>query len=83
MTRESVRQKVFMVVADQLGKTPEELKVGLEFVKDLNADSLDSVELVMKLEEEFDITIPDDQTEKLQTIGAVIDHVCAQLKITD
>jgi acyl carrier protein len=71
----SVEERVIDIVADQLGVSKDQIKRDTHFVNDLGADSLDTVELVMELEEEFDINIPDDAAEKIQTVGQAIDHI--------
>ena len=63
------------VVVEQLSVSPDEVKEDSKFVEDLGADSLDVVELVMALEEKFDIEIPDDEAEKIQTVKDVIDYI--------
>ena len=72
--------KVVKVVADQLGVKEEEVKPHAKFVEDLGADSLDTVELVMALEEEFGIEIPDEDAEKAKTVGDVVNYIDAKLK---
>ena len=71
----SVPERVFEIVAEQLGVDKEKIKPETSFVNDLGADSLDTVELVMELEEEFDITIPDDAAEQIQTVGQAIEYI--------
>jgi len=71
----SVEERVVEIVADQLGVGKDQITRETHFVNDLGADSLDTVELVMELEEEFDINIPDDAAEKIQTVGQAIDHI--------
>lgn len=71
----SVAERVIGIVADQLGVEKEKITRETSFVNDLGADSLDTVELVMELEEEFDINIPDDAAEKIQTVGQAIDFI--------
>ena len=71
----SVGERVVDIVADQLGVDKEKIKRETSFVNDLGADSLDTVELVMELEEEFDINIPDDAAEKIQTVKDAIDFL--------
>ena len=71
----SVADRVIEIVADQLGVEKEKIGRETSFVNDLGADSLDTVELVMELEEEFDINIPDDAAEKIQTVGQAIDFI--------
>ena len=63
------------VVVEQLSVSPDEVKEDSKFVEDLGADSLDVVELVMALEEKFDIEIPDDEAEKIQTVKDVVDYI--------
>ena len=70
-----VSQRVIDIVAEQLGVDKEKVTSETSFVDDLGADSLDTVELVMELEEEFDINIPDDAAEKIQTVGQAIDFI--------
>ncbi len=71
----SVSERVVDIVAEQLGVSKEQVQPETSFVNDLGADSLDTVELVMELEEEFDINIPDDVAEKIQTVGQAIEHI--------
>jgi len=71
----SVPERVIDIVADQLGVDKDKITPDTSFVNDLGADSLDTVELVMELEEEFDITIPDDAAEKIQTVGQAIEFI--------
>jgi len=71
----SVEERVIDIVSEQLGVDKEKVTRETSFVNDLGADSLDTVELVMELEEEFDITIPDDAAEKIQTVGQAIDYI--------
>ena len=71
----SVEERVVNIVAEQLGVDKDKIKTESNFVNDLGADSLDTVELVMELEEEFDINIPDDAAEKIQSVGEAISHI--------
>ena len=71
----AVQDRVKDIVAEQLGVDKEKVTPETSFVNDLGADSLDTVELVMELEEEFDISIPDDAAEKIQTVGQAIDFI--------
>ena len=71
----SVEERVVDIVAEQLGVSKEQITRETSFVNDLGADSLDAVELIMELEEEFDVSIPDDVAEKIQTAGQAIDHI--------
>jgi acyl carrier protein len=76
----SLVDRVSGIIVEQLGVTKEELAPEANFIDDLGADSLDSVELVMAMEEEFDIEIPDDDAEKIQTIEDVITYVKAKIE---
>lgn len=67
--------RVKKVVAEQLQVDPEQITTEASFIEDLGADSLDVVELVMALEEEFDVEIPDEDAEKLGTVGAAVDYI--------
>ena len=71
----SVEERVINIVSEQLGVSKDQIKHETSFVNDLGADSLDTVELVMELEEEFDIQIPDEVAEKIQTVGQAIEHI--------
>jgi acyl carrier protein len=71
----AVEQKVKQIIVEQLGVDESQVDNNASFVDDLGADSLDIVELVMELEEEFEITIPDDQAEKIKTVGEAIDYI--------
>src|SRR6187549_2464663 len=77
---ENVEQRVKKIVAEQLGVNEAEIKNESSFVDDLGADSLDTVELVMALEEEFETEIPDDDAEKITTVQQAIDYVGTHLK---
>ena len=71
----AVADKVKSIIVEQLGVDEEEVTPDASFVDDLGADSLDTVELVMAFEEEFDINIPDDAAEKIQTVGQAIKFI--------
>ena len=71
----TIEDRVKKIVAEQLGVKEEEVKNESSFVEDLGADSLDTVELVMTLEEEFETEIPDEEAEKITTVQAAIDYV--------
>ncbi|HEX4856437.1 MAG TPA: acyl carrier protein [Limnobacter sp.] len=77
---ENIEQRVKKIVAEQLGVKEEEIKNESSFVDDLGADSLDTVELVMALEEEFETEIPDEEAEKITTVQQAIDYVTANSK---
>ena len=76
----SVAERVIEIVAEQLGVDKEKINNETSFVNDLGADSLDTVELVMELEEEFDINIPEDSQDKIKTVGAAVDFIQEELK---
>ncbi len=77
---ENVEQRVMKIVAEQLGVNETEVKSESSFVDDLGADSLDTVELVMALEEEFDCEIPDEEAVKITTVKQAVDYVSAHSK---
>lgn len=79
MTPQEIEEKVIAIVSEQMSVDKSEIRRETSFVNDLNADSLDTVELVMELEDEFDMNIPDDEAEKLQTVGQSIDFISKQL----
>jgi acyl carrier protein len=70
-----IEAKVKKIVAEQMGVPENEISRETSFVNDLNADSLDTVELVMEFEDEFEMSIPDEEAEKIQTVGMAIDHI--------
>ena len=78
--RQKVREKVVQIVCDNLGVNKENVKDETSFQEDIGADSLDIVELVMELEEEFEITIPDEEAEKIKTVGQAIDYIVEKKK---
>jgi acyl carrier protein len=71
----SIVERVIKMVAEQLGVKEEDVKTESSFVDDLGADSLDTVELIMALEEEFDTEIPDEDAEKITTVQQAIDYI--------
>lgn len=75
MTEQEIEAKVIEIVAQQMGHDKAKITRTSSFVDDLNADSLDQVELVMELEEAFETEIPDDQAEKIKTVGDAIDFI--------
>ena len=72
---EEIEAKVIEIVSEQMGVDKAEVNRETSFINDLNADSLDTVELVMEFEDEFDMSIPDEEAEKIQTVGAAIDYI--------
>ncbi len=72
---EEVEAKIVEIVSEQMGVDKTEITRDTSFINDLNADSLDTVELVMEFEDEFDMSIPDEEAEKIQTVGAAIDYI--------
>jgi acyl carrier protein len=78
MTTSPVESQVIKIVSEQLGVTADKITAQSAFVEDLGADSLDTVELVMALEEEFDMEIPDEAAEKIKTVGDAIDYIKKQ-----
>jgi acyl carrier protein len=77
---QQIETKVIEIVSEQMGVDKAEITRETSFINDLNADSLDTVELVMEFEDEFDMSIPDEEAEKIQTVGAAIDHIVTAVK---
>lgn len=75
MEEQEIQEKVVSIVAEQMGVDKGEINRDTNFVNDLNADSLDTVELVMEFEDEFETSIPDEEAEKIQTVGQAIDFI--------
>ncbi len=75
LTKEEVEEKVTNIVCNQLGTSADKVKPDTSFINDLGADSLDTVELVMEFEDEFEISIPDEDAEKIQSVGNAIDYI--------
>ena len=75
MDEKEIEEKVVSIVAEQMGVDKGEINRETNFVNDLNADSLDTVELVMEFEDEFETSIPDEDAEKIQTVGQAIDFI--------
>jgi acyl carrier protein len=75
----SVEERVIEIVCENLGVSKEQVTRNTRFIDDIGADSLDIVELVMELEEEFEITIPDEEAEKIKTVGEAIDYIEKEL----
>ncbi len=74
-TEQEVMEKVVAIVSEQMGVDKSEIKKETSFINDLNADSLDTVELVMEFEDEFDMSIPDEDAEKIQTVGDAVEFI--------
>jgi acyl carrier protein len=75
MAEKSIEDKVKDIIVEQLGVNPEQVTPQAKFIEDLGADSLDTVELVMAFEEEFNVEVPDEEAEKLQTVGDVVKYI--------
>jgi len=72
---QAIETKVIDIISEQMGADKSEITRDTSFINDLNADSLDTVELVMEFEDEFDMSIPDEEAEKIQTVGAAVDYI--------
>ena len=79
MTNPSTEERVIKIVCDQMGTTPDKITKDTSFINDLGADSLDTVELVMEFEDEFEISIPDEDAEQIQTIGSAVEYISSKL----
>jgi acyl carrier protein len=75
MTATNIEAKVKSIIADQLGVSEDEIKIESSFIEDLGADSLDIVELVMAMEEEFEIEIPDEEAENIKSVGDAVNYI--------
>ena len=75
MSDKSIADRIKDIIVEQLGVNADQINPGAKFIEDLGADSLDIVELIMALEEEFGTEIPDEEAEKLQTVGDVAKHI--------
>jgi acyl carrier protein len=78
MSDKSIEERVKDIIVDQLGVNADQVNPEAKFVEDLGADSLDTVELVMAFEEEFEIEVPDEEAEKLTSVGDVITYITSQ-----
>lgn len=78
MTNPTIEERVIKIVCDQMGATPDKVTKETSFINDLGADSLDTVELVMEFEDEFEISIPDEDAEKIQSVGNAIDYIASK-----
>jgi acyl carrier protein len=81
-TTQEIEDKVFSIVSEQMGVDKAEISRETSFVNDLNADSLDTVELVMEFEDEFEMSIPDEEAEKIKTVGQAIDYIMEHVNKT-
>jgi acyl carrier protein len=79
MSKEDIQAKLKPIIADQLGVDESEVKEDASFTEDLNADSLDLVELIMSLEEQFKLQISDEDAEKITTVGEAVDYISDHL----
>lgn len=79
MSKDDIAQKVQDIIAENLGVNRSEVVPAASFINDLNADSLDIVELVMAIEKEFDLEIPDDEAEKIRTVQDAVDYIVANV----
>ncbi len=77
---QAIEKRVIDIISEQMGADKSEITRETSFINDLNADSLDTVELVMEFEDEFDLSIPDEEAEKIQTVGAAIDHIVSVIQ---
>ncbi len=75
-----IAEKVTKIIVDKLGVDESEVNMEANFTNDLGADSLDTVELIMEFEKTFDISIPDEQAEKIQTVGQAVEYLESQLQ---
>ena len=80
MSATNIEAKVKSIIADQLGVGEDEIKAESSFIEDLGADSLDIVELVMAMEEEFEVEIPDEEAENIKTVGDAINYINSHKK---
>ena len=77
----TVAERVIKIIVDKLGVDEAEVTPEANFIQDLGADSLDTVELIMEFEKEFDVSIPDEQAEKIQTVGQAVDYLEAHINV--
>jgi len=72
---QAIENKIIDIISEQMGVDKADVSKETSFINDLNADSLDTVELVMEFEDEFDMSIPDEEAEKIQTVGSAVDYI--------
>lgn len=75
MSREEIFNKVSNILSEELGIDPETIDMDANFIEDLNADSLDIVDLIVEMEHEFDLSIPDDEAEQIKTVGDAVNYI--------
>ena len=76
----TIEERVTNIICEQMGTTRDKITEKTSFINDLGADSLDTVELVMEFEDEFDINIPDDEAEKIQTVGDAVSYINSRVQ---
>lgn len=79
MDKKDIEKKIIKISAEQLGMSDGDIQASMSFTDDMNADSLDIVELIMRMEEEFDLEIPDDDAEKIQTVNNAVEYIVGRL----
>ena len=79
MSNQTIEERVVKIVCDQMGTSADKVTPETSFINDLGADSLDTVELVMEFEDEFEISIPDEDAEKIQTVGTAVSYITEKL----
>ncbi|MDE0916277.1 MAG: acyl carrier protein [Planctomycetota bacterium] len=79
VSNQTIEERVVKIVCDQMGTSADKVTPETSFINDLGADSLDTVELVMEFEDEFEISIPDEDAEKIQTVGTAVSYITEKL----
>ncbi|MEO2163424.1 MAG: acyl carrier protein [bacterium] len=79
MSNQTIEERVVKIVCEQMGTSADKVTPETSFINDLGADSLDTVELVMEFEDEFEISIPDEDAEKIQTVGTAVSYITEKL----
>jgi acyl carrier protein len=79
VSNQTIEDRVVKIVCDQMGTSADKVTMETSFINDLGADSLDTVELVMEFEDEFEISIPDEDAEKIQTVGTAVSYITEKL----